>query len=455
MKKLLLVIFLSAQSYALWAGPTKVGNGDDGADLEGFDLITKGVLVESKNQAVALLNKFNTSGIVGLGNLLPELQNEKIYLTQKDTSSKRLEELGAFHSGMEGLVYARTFARPYAPVRFFPAALKLTSSQLVALHIHEALHRALPERVREDEKVVSKITLAITSPEQTSDSIQATVKEVMPELFVQKNISEIVVNEKSHFSRPNNLDFSYQRWLNTSRDNTSGLTLPMQQSFDLDAQAYPFGGERYAIGFGVGTSYIMTKGNQNYIGPLDLTVRQLMWTDSSYDFEFNIGAQMMSDSNSKIINSLYGHNALIFGLGSSKVKDDYTVNFGMNYVSRGNITRMQNGKSTDNKIGDMVNINAGIMFSLGKFDLGGNGTLHTLSSLKITQGSNVILDKRSDQYISAGPEMKYRLDSIYTLGLKGDYLFNSNKNPNEDYVSDLFGSGLGQWKWSTGVSVVF
>jgi hypothetical protein len=137
--KLLLIFLLT---YLVFAGPTKVGNGDDGSDLEGFDLVTSGRLVESRLKAVELLKKLNIHGVPQLGALIPEVKNTKLYLTKRNINANRLKELGAFHSGEQKYVYARTFARPYAATRFFPAALKLDDSQLIALHIHEGLHRA-------------------------------------------------------------------------------------------------------------------------------------------------------------------------------------------------------------------------------------------------------------------------------------------------------------------------
>jgi len=79
-----------------------------------------------------------------------------------------LEDEGPFHVNLMGKVYARTFPEPHAATRFFPAAAKLDSEQLQALHIHEALHRALPDSVREDEAVVSEITLAPSATAATA-----------------------------------------------------------------------------------------------------------------------------------------------------------------------------------------------------------------------------------------------------------------------------------------------
>jgi hypothetical protein len=52
------------------AGPTRVGNGDDGRDLEsieGTEPVTSGVLAETRAEAVALLRSLNIGSVEGLG----------------------------------------------------------------------------------------------------------------------------------------------------------------------------------------------------------------------------------------------------------------------------------------------------------------------------------------------------------------------------------------------------
>ncbi len=64
----LALFFLNVCAYA---GPNKIGNGDEGADLEGATSITTGPIVEARDQAIALLKKLNVEGVNGLGLLLP------------------------------------------------------------------------------------------------------------------------------------------------------------------------------------------------------------------------------------------------------------------------------------------------------------------------------------------------------------------------------------------------
>src|SRR6186713_2286037 len=109
MKKTLLLFtfaFTFLPSYA-FSAPTKVGNGDDGSDLEGFSEITKGSIADSRKEAAKLLQSLNVPGVAGLGTLFPEVESTKLYLTKKDVDAVETTDSGAFHADMKGRVYAR------------------------------------------------------------------------------------------------------------------------------------------------------------------------------------------------------------------------------------------------------------------------------------------------------------------------------------------------------------
>ena len=63
MKLIIIALFILVTNN-LFAGPTKVGNGDDGSDLEGFELVTHGLLINTKIKALELLkNKIDDNYI--------------------------------------------------------------------------------------------------------------------------------------------------------------------------------------------------------------------------------------------------------------------------------------------------------------------------------------------------------------------------------------------------------
>jgi hypothetical protein len=160
------------------AAPTRVGNGDDGTDLELAKKVDSGILIETRADALARIAKLNAQNVPGLGRLLVELEKSEIFYVAHDVKPTAEAEGGGLEHDAN-VVFARTFPEPVAPTRFFAAALMLEREQLIALHIHEALHRALPPDLRENESTVSQLTLALAAPDSTHDRVQATMAKVL------------------------------------------------------------------------------------------------------------------------------------------------------------------------------------------------------------------------------------------------------------------------------------
>ncbi len=188
----MVLIFLLLSN--LYAAPTELGNGNDGKDLLEFKEIEDGIIWETRKEAVKLLSQINLRGIQGLGYLKDEVEKTKLYITIDGLSSQELLDLGAFKTGDNPIVYARTYPRPHAPTRFFPAARSLSRPQLVAVHIHEGLHRSLPESIRTDEEIVEDITKVIVSPEATFDDILLTMNRHLPQAPRENKPIELMTN---------------------------------------------------------------------------------------------------------------------------------------------------------------------------------------------------------------------------------------------------------------------
>jgi len=208
------LIIINTISFSIFASVTKVGNGDDGGDLEKLVQINSGPLVSSKKKAIKLLDKLNIVGVPGLGRLISELEDSKMYLASEDVHPT-IEPKGSLEiSDDYKIVYARTFAEPNAITRFFPAAKKLSLDQLVALHIHEALHRSLPENIRTNENIVAHFTMAITSHGASFDRLLEVSKQYI-------NISETRADQKLIQTNESNIKLSVLNKSKTSFKYTS------------------------------------------------------------------------------------------------------------------------------------------------------------------------------------------------------------------------------------------
>src|SRR4051812_74496 len=62
------------------AAVVRIGNGDEGSDLEGASELTSGKIVDARKDAVKLMRSLNVNAVRGLGALVPEVENDKLYL---------------------------------------------------------------------------------------------------------------------------------------------------------------------------------------------------------------------------------------------------------------------------------------------------------------------------------------------------------------------------------------
>ena len=228
----------------LYAAPTELGNGNDGKDLLEFKEIQDGIIWETRKEAVKMLSQINLRGIQGLGYLKDEVEKTKLYITIDGLSSQELLDLGAFKTGDNPIVYARTYPRPHAPTRFFPAARSLSRPQLVAVHIHEGLHRSLPESIRTDEEIVEDITKVIVSPDATFDDILLTMNRHLPQAPRENKSIELMANTSNQKTIVD--EKTLEVTLNLRAYDAINLPL-WNSSFGIDLKETFFEDSRYEI----------------------------------------------------------------------------------------------------------------------------------------------------------------------------------------------------------------
>ena len=121
MNKLLCGLMVTIGMSISLSAVTKVGNADEGADLEKLKPVRSGILKETRQEAIALLQRLSVEGIPGLGALSPELTRSEMFIADKDVNAFLESDKEKFHSSLNGQVFARTIAEPYSPTRFFPS----------------------------------------------------------------------------------------------------------------------------------------------------------------------------------------------------------------------------------------------------------------------------------------------------------------------------------------------
>jgi hypothetical protein len=410
MKKLIIVIIFST---SIFAGPTKVGNGDDGSDLEGFEQITSGKILKARSEAVALLKRLNIAGIAHLGSLIPEVENTKLYMTKRDISARKLDELGAFHSGEQKFVYARTFARPYAATRFFPAAINLDQSQLIALHIHEGLHRSLPEEFREDEKVVSSITLSIVTPMASHDQVRAISK---------KNIDYYTGRFKKQYR-----DYYGMVGLDLTAHYTQEESNKFYSNLGIVGifknRIYPFEGKYQGIGLGLDITTLGKTGTPGEVATIGLYTSYDLYTFNGFDITLHALWNRDSGNSEFASNSYMARDSFRAAISFEKRKGNLSVKHYIESVLGKEFDKDYNLGTVHHEFGSRFQISSEWYKNVNKWSYGGKGRLFLFGSSKHKTATEVYSAHRST-VLSAGPIVKWSGDK-YTFKFKMNFILDS------------------------------
>lgn len=455
------------------AGPTArassyiVGNGDDGSDLEGGKVVKAGILIETRAKATERMKRLGTPSIDQLGTLIPELEKSDIQLVDRAVKPKAKIDHGPETSPDGSEVYARTFAEPYAATRFFPAALGLNEEQLIALHVHEALHRALPPAVRENEEVVSKITLALTASDATIDRARRVVATELKSAGggVSAVSGELVTNSASPTpspsptpapanERPSSLTYTFQSF-SLVKDSSR---YPIDSLHNLRTIFYPFGYDGHAVGFGMEFSFLKTPAQAYMMRPLTLIGRVLITRVNDYEVT-GIGAVSLNTitsgtTSTETSDTPIGRDFSTFGIEFRRDDPGYYIvdQLSLSMVEE---AKRKIGASTETfNAGRVIaaSIHAGGKY--GHFALGGFAELLLSDSYKTTDGNPDSATAGRFRVLGVGPEASYTRGAM-RYSLSGRWVVDSTPGMTVDQIGDLIGYGVGQASASASISFQF
>lgn len=480
----LIVVFGLCAGQAM-AAPNRVGNGDDGGDLEKGTPVTSGILIETRNEAVALLRKLNVSGIEGLGGLMPEVETAPLVLVGKNvvvdqTSAtpeqieKSKEEARSIGATTEGdrPVFARTFPEAHAATRFFPSALLLERKQLVALHVHEALHRALPKEIREDEKAVSRVTLAISSEGATFDRVNEAMAQVRVAAAAKPSImasapylvspsmaaaqmagaaqEESSVRAKLGLNvdgplvkRPSTFEYSYRSFVNVDEAKSNA---PVSSIHSIKSFLYPFGGRADALGIGIEATYIKLP-EQSYLGPLGISARLKLATWRDFDVDAFGAFHLYTIAADEFKGSPLARDTFTGGFSirreTSRFRFEnqiYMTAGSQSKQSLGNIEYTHSyGSTMAARVGAAAKVPLAGEYNL---DFGGNGEV-LLANPYTVQGGNFSYSSDRIRVVSVGPEVAIENGEV-RFAINGRYVIDSTNKVSLDQLGDLIGQGVGQ-----------
>jgi hypothetical protein len=443
------------------ASITIVGNGDDGADLEGGRRVDSGILTETRDMAVAKLKRIDTQGIPNLGTLIPELERSQIYLVNRDIKPKTPTDRGMESSPVGDEVFARTFAEPHADTRFFPSALTLNQEQLIALHVHEALHRALPESIRENEEIVTQITLALTASDASFDRAKKTVLNSMPRKientpdasYESSNGNNLVTRESTYdappLEHPSSLTYSYRSYFIPNQDDE---TVPLQSLQSLQSFLYPFGTGSHALGVGVEFTYLSSSA-ESYLGPLQLSGRMRLLTVRGFDVGVFANYAMNTIASDELKNSPLGRDVTTVGLSARREASHFYVENDISISGQGDAKQKLGSIQYTHHYGQITSgvIRGGMKIS--GFEFGGYGEALVADSYRV-EGGAFAYDSGRYRIVSVGPEISYLRDAL-KFSLAARWVIDKTKDASLDRLGDIMGHGMGQGSVSTSASFRF
>lgn len=451
------------------ASITIVGNGDDGGDLEGGIKVSSGVLIDTRNKALSHLRRLNVQAVENLGTLLPELERSDIYFVERDLAPKLHEDHGMESSNDGTKVYARTFAEPHAATRFFASALLLNEEQLMALHIHEALHRSLPPAVRENEEVVTKITLALIAPDTSIDRVRKVVAQEInrasPHLPLPPNpvahedgeaaIGTSVATRTQiapatvPVNRPSSLTYGYRSFFIPKQEQSS---YPIESLHTLQSLLYPFGNGPHALGLGIELGYVRTP-EESYLGPIHLSARVRVASMQDFDIGLWGDVALNTLSSEELKHAPIGRNiATIGGSLRRETSLSYVENL-LSYSTSGESKQRVGKVEYLHEFGAILgaSIRAGVKWK--EIEAGGFTEVLLSDSYRVTGGA-FQFDSGNYRIISAGPELAYSKDA-FRFSVTARWVLDSTRGVSLDYLGDLMGRGAGQGFVGTSASLRF
>ncbi len=438
---------------------TKVGNGNDGDDLQSYEEIVEGPILISKYKTLELLKKLNVNSVPHLSNLLPEVRNSKLLMAKKNLSKEKIKEMGGYEG--EKQIYARTFPKENASTRFFPIAKKLNESQLIALHIHEALHRALPSRIRKNEESVERITEAIVDPSSSNDLITKIVsnemngnaKVVGDKEESYENVSfdkyDKSVVEKSKLNNPSTIGFEQSFLFNDgvkSNNTVNGIT-------KINSYLYPFGKNRKVFGLGLDLNILQME-NDTYLGPLGISGRGLVFTKRGFDVELFGKANINTISDSEFTDSYLGRDTFTAGVGIRYETSNFYVQNDLGYTLKSDTEQGVGPTIINYSFGDIISTKLKLGKSIKNWNLGLLTEVYLMNE-SIEKDDSGYFDRQDNlRLVTLGPEVSYDFDSVQVFG-KFRYKLDSTDNVSLEKLGNITSFGAGDGSLSLGLKYKF
>jgi hypothetical protein len=332
----------------------------------------------------------------------------------------------------------------------------------VALHIHEGLHRALPKSMRENEKIVSRITLAITAPGSNNDRIARVVEQNMTsqalyEIRQQENQQENrargvdvvtryddgIENQmpmSNNMKRPTLVGYQLHAFQERSEDSSPDRSLSLVHL--LTSHLYPFGRGPQALGVGVRLSLIQRE--QDYIlGPVDVSGRMKLWTLRGFDVDGFGSVALNPLAASEMSSQIPGRDVVTLGLAMKKDVEYFYVENLLSFSTRSTVEQSIGRVNYRHEFGSGYGVKLRMGGRWKNLSAGGFADVQLADGYRVTGGSFAFDDIGRFRIVSVGPELKWDHEH-YQVGFFGKTILDRTDGINFDYLGNLMGQGKGE-----------
>lgn len=332
----------------------------------------------------------------------------------------------------------------------------------MALHIHEALHRALPLGVNRNETVVAQITRAIVDPNSTPEKLKLIAAESMKDGIAVVKQDKSIANPASSYS----LRTVKQSLHKTPHFGGSSLRFTKtiftdsktsESQFDsMDMVSIRYGDEisdTNLIVAGLDFTQIRTE-ETSAVGPLRFVGDIQFPAESDLNLRLGLRSTMNSMSTEEVKTTPIGRDSTTF-VGTASFVRDNSVFIEADLA----LTSGSNKKQTIGKVeyffeyGNMRTIGMNFGWFSKSLEASVRGELQVMDNYKVSGGA-FKTETGPLRVLKFGPSLLYRYQS---MELYAQYLpiSGATKDLSLEWMGDVFGAGANQGGMTMGVGYVF
>ena len=289
--------------------------------------------------------------------------------------------------------------------------------------------------MRENEEIVTHITLSITSPDATNDRVRAvTSKYIQPKMILESRFEKRRIGP----NRPARLTYSARAFQKPDVESS----FPITSTHTFESFLYPFGKDLPNFGFGAELSYIVLE-ESSYLGPFAFSGSYTVTSLQDFDLEVFGRFSLSTVSDSEVKDSPVGRDITTFGATLIRVTPTFYLENRLSFSMPGDAEQRVDGQDVAYEFGAVTRASVTAGWFYKEFSFGGFAELSLADSYRRRGGGLPDIDTGRYRIVAFGPEFQWYGDQ-WQASLYGRWIVDSTESANLDFIGDLMGQGAGQ-----------